>query len=204
MQKIDFKKDFKQLYKAPEKDVVFVEVPPIRYLMVDGQGDPNTVPEFQTAVETLYGTAYTIKFSLKKAAIGPEYTVPPLEGLWWCEGMEGFDKERKDLWCWTLMIPQPAHISEEILTSALSEMAAKGKAVSPGRIRLETLEEGLCVQTMHVGPYTDEEPTLEAMHRLAAEKGYSLRGRHHEVYLSDPRRTSPEKLKTILRHPVKN
>ena len=202
MEKVDFKKDFKVLYKAPERDFVFVEVPPISYLMIDGAGDPNSVPEFQSAVETLYSAAYTIKFMLKKAGIGPEYSVAPLDGLWWCDGNEGFDADNRDKWLWTMMIPQPRHIGVEMVGSAVSRLTAKGKKGLWDRLGLETLDEGLCVQTLYVGPYRDEGPTIEAMHRFIHEKGYSLRDKHHEIYLSDPRRSAPEKLKTILRQPV--
>ncbi|MFZ2448860.1 MAG: GyrI-like domain-containing protein [Syntrophobacteraceae bacterium] len=202
MSKFDFKKDFKALYKAPEKGFVFVEVPPMLYLMADGVGDPNIAPEFPAAVEALYGTAYTIKFSLKKAGVGPEYTVAPLSGLWWCAGIEGFDVENRDIWRWTMMIAQPPHVERAMVDEAVAALTAKGKKGPLDRIRFETFDEGLCVQTLHVGPYCEEGPKIEAMHRFVHEEGYSLRGRHHEVYLSDPRRTAPEKLKTILRHPV--
>lgn len=202
MEKIDFKKDFKPLYKAAQGSFVFVEVPALLYLMVDGAGDPNTAPEFQQAIETLYGAAYTLKFSLKKAGIGPEYSVAPLDGLWWCDGMEGFDIENRDKWRWTVMIAQPPHIRREMVDSALAELDRRGKKVLWDRLRLETFEEGLCVQTLYVGPYSDEGPTIAAMHKFAEDRGCSLRGRHHEIYMSDPRRTAPEKLKTILRHPV--
>jgi hypothetical protein len=170
--------------------------------MIDGAGDPNTVPEFQAAIETLYPVAYTIKFSLKNAGIGPEYTVAPLDGLWWCEGMMGFDAENRSLWQWTLMIPQPSHIERAMMDSAVSQLIAKGKAGLWKGIRLEAFDEGLCVQTLHIGPYWDEGPRIAAMHTFVHDEGYELRGKHHEIYLSDPRRTSPEKLKTILRHPV--
>ncbi len=202
MEKIDFKKDFKALYNPPRGAFTFVEVPPIAYLMVDGAGDPNTAPEFQPAIETLYGAAYTLKFSLKKAGIGPEYSLAPLDGLWWCDGIEGFDQNNREIWRWTLMIAQPPHIKKETVDSAVSELVAKGKRGLWERLRLEILDEGLCVQTLYVGPYSDEGPTIAAMHKFVEDEACSLRGRHHEIYMSDPRRTAPEKLRTILRHPV--
>lgn len=202
MEKIDFKKDFKTLYNPPAKGFAFVDVPALKYLMIDGMGDPNTVPAFQVSIETLFGVAFTTKFAAKKAGAEPEYTVPPLSGLWWCEGIEGFDPDKRNLWRWTLMIAQPPHIENEMVRSAVSQLVEKGKQGLWEQIRLETLDEGLSIQTMYMGPYCDEAPTIAAMHRFVMEKGYSLRGRHHEIYLSDPRRTTPEKLKTILRHPV--
>jgi len=202
VKKLDFKKDFKELYNPSRGSFTFVELPAISYLMLDGAGDPNTAPEFQQSIETLYGTAYTLKFSLKKAGIGPEYSVAPLDGLWWCEGMEGFDPDNREIWRWTLMIAQPPHIKEEMLNTALSALVAKGKKGLWERIRLEVLNEGLCVQTLYIGPYCDEGPTIAAMHKFIEDEACSLRGRHHEIYMSDPRRTAPEKLKTILRHPV--
>ncbi len=202
MEKIDFKNDMKTLYKAPVKGFVFVDVPALKYLMIDGAGDPNTVPAFQVSIETLYSVAFTMKFSAKKAGVGPEYTVAPLSGLWWSEGMAGLDLSSRDMWRWTLMIAQPPFIENEMVRSAVSQLVEKGKQGLWDRIRLDTLDEGLSVQTMHIGPYRDEAPTIAAMHRFILEKGYSPRGRHHEIYLSDPRRTTPERLKTILRHPV--
>lgn len=205
MSKIDYKKDFKAWYKAPEKGCVFIDIPPLQYLMIDGAGDPNTAPAFHAAVEALYGIAYTIKFSAKKSGIGPEYSIAPLDGLWWCEGMEEgcFDPENRSLWRWTLMLVQPAHIDGAMLHSAVAQMDAKGKKGPFGDLRLATLEEGPCIQTLHVGPYSDEAPSIAAMHRHIEDQGYVPHGRHHEIYLSDPRRTSPEKLKTILRQPVR-
>ncbi len=202
MEKIDFKKDFKTLYNAPAKGFAFVDVPALKYLMIDGMGDPNTVPAFQVSIETLFSVAFTMKFSAKKAGVGPEYTVPPLSGLWWCQGMEGFDPDKRELWRWTLMMAQPPHIENEMVLSAVSQLAGKGKQGLWEQIRLETLHEGLSVQTLYIGPYCEEAPTIAAMHRFVMENGYSLRGRHHEIYLSDPRRSTPGKLKTILRHPV--
>jgi len=202
MQKIDFKKDFKELYKAPANGFTYVEVPSMLCLMIDGAGDPQNNPEFQSAIETLYSVAYTIKFSGKKAGSGPEYSIPPLSGLWWCNGMEGFDPENRDMWLWTLMLAQPPQIDMQMLTSAIGQLKEKGKKGLWSEIRLESFSEGLCVQTLHIGPYSDEGPRIAAMHKFIHDQGYALRGKHHEIYMSDPRRTSPEKLKTILRHPV--
>ena len=161
---------------------------------IDGAGDPNTVPAFQASIGALYDVAFTMKFSAKKAGVGPDYTVAPLSGLWWCEGMEVFDVDSRDLWRWTLMIAQPSFIESEMVRSAVSQLVEKGKQGLWERIRLETPDEGLSAQTMYVGPYFDEAPTIAAMHRFILEKGYFPRGRHHEIYMSDPRRATSEKL----------
>jgi len=202
MEKIEFKKDYKALYTAPQKSCVLVEVPSMQYLMVDGMGDPNTAPEFHSGVAALYEIAYTVKFAAKKAGIGPEYSVAPLEGLWWCEGTEDFDVEHRELWQWRLQIPQPPHVDAGMVRAAVQDLRKKGKESRLEDVRLETFEEGLCVQTLHIGPFNTESPAVEAMHKFVADSGLSLRGKHHEIYMSDFRRTAPEKLKTILRQPV--
>ncbi|MCE5333166.1 MAG: GyrI-like domain-containing protein [Desulfobacteraceae bacterium] len=202
MAKVDYKKDLKTLYKAPEDGFVFVQVPSLNYLMIEGMGDPSTSLLFQNSVEALYGIAYAVKFAAKAGRIGPEYTIAPLEGLWWCEGVGGFDAEHRHLWHWRLQIPQPPHVDDGMVRKAADGLEAKGKVGPFGSVRLENFEEGLCVQTLHVGPFSSEGPKIEEMHRFALESGYGLRGMHHEIYMSDHRRTPPEKLRTILRQPV--
>jgi hypothetical protein len=198
MEKIDFRKTLKHLYSASAKEPVLVEVPAMKFLWVDGQGDPNS-PMFQTAVELLYGLSYTLKFALKKK--GKEYGVAPLEGLWWMEGIEGFDVKRREEWRWSAMIMQPDFVTAELVDRARQELAAKRGEPSLA-VRFETFSEGLSAQILHIGPYSAEGPTLEKLHRFVEEQGYRLRGRHHEIYLGDPRRSAPEKLKTLIRHPV--
>ena len=209
MDKIDFKKQFKELYAPSAKAPAMVDVPARSYLMVDGKGDPNTSADFQEAVQTLYGVSYTIKFTLKFAGKGPEYSVPPLEGLWWREDVsfEACDPDMllqdKDKFCWTIMIPQPEHITAATLQQALADLRKKGKdSPALGKLRLEKWKEGRAVQIMHVGPYSAEGPTVRRLADFAAQSGLRLTGRHHEIYMSDPRRTAPEKLKTIIRHAV--
>jgi len=202
MSKIDLKKELKHLYQPSAREVVLVDVPRMNFLVIDGRGDPNTSQEFQDAMEVLYGLAYGIKFGLKKQDLGPDYTVMPSEGLWWMASGGDFDLEAKDAWCWTLMIMQPDHITEEMVDQAKVELKAKKNPPALSKVRFEAFYEGLSVQIMHIGPYAEEKPTIEKMHRFAEEQGYRLCGKHHEVYLSDPNRTSPEKLKTVLRQPV--
>lgn len=200
MGKMDLKKELKPLYNASAKEAKLVTGWPLRYLMVNGFGDPNTNPDFQAGVEALYTVSYTLKFMLKKGQ-GLDWAVPPLEGLWWIQ-MADFDFERRDDWRWTLMIPQPEQVTKELLAEAVA--AAKKKKPLPAleRLRLEIYDEGQAAQILHVGPYSEEMATVERLHSFIKEKGFHLCGKHHEIYLSDPRRTAPEKLKTILRQPV--
>ena len=199
--KVDFKKSMKALYAPPVGRFVEVEVPPLTYLMVDGTGDPNTAASYKAAVEWLYSVSYPLKFMSKKE-LGRDYAVMPLEGLWWAGDMSTFLSREKDKWSWTMMILQPDWISQEMVDAAVAK--ARGKLGDPpGSLRLERLKEGLCVQTMHVGSYDDEGPVLAKLHdEYLPQNGLKETGRHHEIYLGDPRKTPPEKLKTILRQPV--
>lgn len=199
--KVDFKKSMKALYAPPVGRFVEVEVPPLTYLMVDGSGDPNTAVSYRSALEWLYSVSYPLKFMSKKE-LGRDYAVMPLEGLWWADDMSTFISRRKDEWSWTMMILQPDWISREMVDAAVAKARAK-LGEPPASLRLETLEEGRCVQTMHVGSYDDEGPVLAKLHEeYLPEHGLKETGRHHEIYLGDPRKTPPEKLKTILRQPV--
>jgi hypothetical protein len=177
MSRIDFKKELKHLYQPSAKKFQVVDVPPMNFLMIDGHGDPNTAQAYQDAVEALYGVAYKLKFTSKKE-VGRDYVVPPLEGLWWAGDVETFTSQRdKSAWDWTMMIMQP-----EWITPAMVEEAVKGVEKAKGLPAL---------------------PTIANMHAYAVENGYELAGKHHEIYLSDPRRVAPEKLKTVLRQPIR-
>lgn len=202
MAKIDFKKQFKELYNPPRDGFSVVDVQPMAFLMADGAGDPETAPAFKNGVEALFGAAYTLKFMLKKIDPDLDYVVPPLEGLWWADDMSSFMEGDKEKWKWTLMIMQPESVTGELFQEALRQLEKKKKLPPEPVVRLEEFHEGLSVQTLHIGPYSEEAPTIQRMHSFIAEKGYQLRARHHEIYLGDPRRTSPEKLRTILRQPV--
>ena len=206
MEKLDLRKQFKHLYQPSAKKVELVEVPPFQYAMVDGEIEPGVLPglspAFQEAVQALYGITYTLKFMSKLRAENPiDYKVMALEGLWWVD--EGdFDITRPGDWRWTVMIMQPDHITETMFQEALEQLRKKKPGPGLDKLRLETFEEGLSMQIMHIGPYAEEPATIEKMHAFAAENGYSLRGKHHEIYLGDPRTADPAKLKTGLRQPV--
>lgn len=198
----DMKNEIDVLYSPSAKAPAIVEVPEMSFLMVDGEGDPDS-QVFQDAVQALYGVAYTIKFTLKKSG-GPEFKVSPLEGLWWSfQDSFELNLDARDDWKWTVMIMQPEHITSEDVTRAVEEVKRKKNPTGIEKLRFERFAEGLSVQIMHIGPYSEERPTIERMHSFALEQGYELRGKHHEIYLGDPRRAKPEKLKTILRQPVK-
>lgn len=200
--KIDFKKTLDQ-YQAKRGVFRILDVPPTQYLMVDGHGDPNTSAEFADAVTALYPVAYKLKFASKKE-LGRDYVVMPLEGLWWSDTPANFTSARdKSTWDWTLMIMQPEWITAAMVSAAVEAAAAKD---APGRIhdlRFETLEEGRCVQTLHVGSFDDEAETLAELHdEFIPANGLAMTGKHHEIYFSDFRTIAPEKLRTILRQPV--
>lgn len=203
MVKIDFKKEFKSLYQPSKKDFQVVEVPEMAFLKVDGHGDPNLAPEYAQAVETLYAVAYKIKFLSKKD--GRDYIVPPLEGLWWAEDMEIFTSVRdKSQWFWTMMIMTPEWITEEMVKSSRQEAAAGKDLPALNILRWEPYREGLCVQILHLGSYDEEGPVLARLHEeWMPANGYTFNGLHHEIYLNDPRRVEPHKLKTILRQPIR-
>ncbi|KRR20902.1 GyrI-like domain-containing protein [Bradyrhizobium retamae] len=201
MEKLDLKKVRKSLFTAPLNRFVTIDVPPVSYLMVDGHGDPNTAQAYRLAVESLYATAFTIKFSCK--ASGNDFVVMPLEGLWSAPDPESFCARRKDEWEWTMMIMVPDYVDDEAFLAARIKAREKLGAL-PESLRLESLEEGLCLQALHVGSYDDEGPLLARLHgEIMPSGGYDFAGRHHEVYLSDPRKTVPEKLKTVIRQPVR-
>lgn len=204
--KLDLRKEFKALYTPSAKKPVIVDVPELLFVCIDGAiekgQEPGTSPGFQAATEALYGFAYTLKFMSKLRKTDPiDYPVMALEGLWWVEDGH-FDITVKDNWFYRLMIMQPDHITPQMFDQACAKLRAKKDNPALSRVRLEHFHEGLCVQMMHIGPYATEPATVEKMNAFAHEHGYQLRGEHHEIYLGDPRRAKPEKLKTILRHPI--
>lgn len=191
------------LYRAT-REPQLVQVPRMTFLMVDGTGDPNTSAAFKDAVAALYSLSYTLKFALK-AQQGLNYRVSPLEALWWAEDMREFSVTRKADWQWTAMIAQPDAVTLEQFADALIEVRRKKGLPGLDRVRLEPFEEGPAAQVLHLGPYAEEGPTIEKLHRFIREHGYMFDGavqKHHEIYLGDPRRAAPEKLKTIIRQPV--
>lgn len=202
MTKTDFKKEWKHLYQPSKKEFQVVEVPDLKFLKVDGRGDPNSAQEYIDAIETLYAVSYKTKFFSKKE--GQDYVVPPLEGLWWAEDMETFTNARdKSQWFWTMMIMTPGWITAEMVDGALADAGKKKELPALKKIRWEDFQEGLAVQILHLGSYDDEGPVLARLHKSwMPEHGYTFNGLHHEIYLSDPRRVEPQKLKTILRQPI--
>ncbi len=202
MDKIDFKKELKHLYKPSAKKVDVVEVPQFNYLMIDGEGDPNTSQSFQDAIDVLYPLSYTLKFMIKRGEIGIDYGVLPLEGLWWADDMSAFSIENKEGWKWTLMIMQPELVTKEMVQNAIGQVSEKKNPVSLPLVRFELFEEGKVAQIMHIGPFSEEGPTVEKVHSFIKENGSQRRGKHHEIYLSDIRRAAPEKWKTIIRQPM--
>ncbi|MEU4314898.1 GyrI-like domain-containing protein [Nocardia sp. NPDC024068] len=200
--KVDFKKEI-AAYRAPRGRFEVVEVPDLRYLMIDGHGDPNTDPAFAHATEALYPLAYRLKFASKRE-LGRDYVVMPLEGLWWADDMDSFTAARdKSRWDWTLMIMVPDWIGDELFNRAVTRIADKGAPARLHDVRLEPLSEGRCAQTLHIGSYDDETAVLERLHRkFIPDNGLRMTGRHHEIYLSDARKVAPGKLRTILRQPV--
>lgn len=200
-EKLDLRKELKPFYGPSAKEVSVVDVPPITFLMVDGEGDPNTAESYRQAVEALYSVSYTLKFMVKKSSIGIDYAVMPLEGLWWVEDMRLFSTDDKSDWQWTAMIAQPDFITETMFEEARRQAARKKDLLALPKMRFETVPEGMAAQIMHIGPYSAEGPNIEKLHSFIQESVHQLTGKHHEIYLSDPARTAPEKLKTVIRQP---
>jgi hypothetical protein len=203
MEKIDFKKACKALYAPPADDFVTIDVPAMRFVKVDGEGDPNTTPAYRATVEWLYGVSHALKFA-SKAALDKDYTVPPLEGLWTADNPGSFVTRQKHEWRWTMMIMVPDFVIDVVFDDALAKTSRK-RGAAPGSLRIEPYAEGLSLQILHVRPYDDEGPILARLHDDVMPKlGFTFNGPHHEIYLSDPRKTEPGRLKTILRQPVKS
>jgi hypothetical protein len=207
VKKIDLRKELKHLYAASAKKVDVVDVPSFPFVMLDGQIEagktPATSAAFQEAFQALYGAAYTLKFMSKLRAKNPlDFTLMALEGLWWVEDGE-FDMTRPGDWKWRLMILQPQHITPALFRAAVDQLRAKRPSPSVERLRFAKFREGRCLQTMHLGPYATEPATIARMAAFAQENGFVRSGKHHEIYLSDPRRARPERIRTILRQPVR-
>ncbi len=202
MEKLDLRKQLKHLYQPSAKAVQEVQVPAFTFLMIDGQGDPNTAPAYAEAVEALFSVSYAVKFRVKKMPGGQDYAVMPLEGLWWADDMQVFHGGDRGQWRWTMMIMQPAFVSQQMLRTAIAGMAQKKGLPGLARLRIEQFEEGRCAQILHVGPFTEEGPAIERLH-AHIEAHTALRGRHHEIYLTDIRRADPSRWKTVIRQPMR-
>jgi len=199
MEKIDHYDLLKHLYQPSAKAVARVDVPPMNFIMIDGEGDPNTSQEYKDAIQALYSVAYTVKFILKKGPLAVDFRVMPLEGLWWADDMGDFLASNKANWKWTMMIMQPDLVTREMVEEGMKSASKKGLA-SLHKVRFEVFDEGTSAQLLHIGPFSAEGPNIQKVHAYIQEHGY-LRGRHHEIYLSDINRTAPEKWKTIIRQP---
>ena len=198
--KVDYKRELRELYSAKAVPKL-VEVPELSFLMIDGHGDPNTSRDYEEAIGALYSIAYAAKFAVKNSG-GGDVTVMPLEGLWWADDFASFTQGDRDAWSWRMMIMQPEQVTDEVFAAARERAGQKDPHLPLDRLRLERRTEGAAAQILHVGPWAEEGPTIERLHAFITERGYALRGEHHEIYLSDPRRTTPDRLKTILRQPV--
>ena len=191
----------KHLYMPSSKEVSFVDVPAFNYLMVDGQGDPNTAQSYKNAIAALFSVSYAAKFMLKKSGHAIDYGVMPLQCLWWGD-FPGFASKNKDSWLWTAMVLQPYFLSEENITAALQQIKTKKKLPALDLIYLKSFTEGHCAQILHIGPFSEEGRTVATLHDFIAAEGYNPTGKHHEIYLSDVRKAAPDKWKTILRQPI--
>ncbi len=201
MEKIDFKKKMKDLYNPSSKEFQIIKVPKMNFIMVDGTGDPNISEEYEDAVKNLYTVSYAIKFIVKKKK-SIDYVVMPLEGLWWADDMSRFGVEDKSNWKWTAMIMQPDFVDRTIFEEAIKRASTKKELKNISKVRFEQFEEGMCVQILFIGPYSEEGEIIRSMHSFIEDVGFKLRGKHHEIYLTNPGKTEPEKLKTILRQPL--
>jgi hypothetical protein len=198
----DFKAEFKRLYQPSAKACQMVEVPEMRFLIIEGSGDPNSSLAFQEAIQALYSASYTLKFALKKSG-GPDVRMMPLEALWWNTVDGSLEMNSKSEWSWTAMLRQPDFVDDATMSSAISQAGAKKAVPGLARLQFQRFEEGLSAQIMHVGPYAEEAPTIERLHAFIIEQGCAPAGKHHEIYLGNPRRAAPERLKTIVRLPVR-
>lgn len=202
MSKIDFKKTMAKFYRPTARKFSVVEMPKQKFLMIDGKGAPGNA-DYSDALEALYPMAYTLKF-MSKMYCDQDYVVPPLEGLWWAEDMDAFVEDNRDEWLWTMMIMLPDWITTDMFEEAKTKVKSKSNPAALANIRMGETDEGTCVQILHIGPYSEEGPVIDKMHNeFMPANGFAPHKKHHEIYLSDPRRTVAEKLKTVIRQPVK-
>lgn len=202
IQKIDFKRELRHLYKPSAKKIELVDVPAMNFLMVDGKGEPGTSTAYLHAVEALYSLSYPIKFMVKKGEMGIDYGVMPLEGLWWADDMSDFVTGNKANWQWTMMIMQPDLVTAELVDEATAQVRTKKNPAALDKVRFQSLTEGKAAQTLHIGPFAEEGPTIQRVHEFIEASGAQLAGKHHEIYLSDIRRAAPEKWRTVIRQPL--
>ena len=201
MSKIDVKKQFPLLYGASRREVVAVNVPPMRFLMMDGKGDPNTSADYAAAIAALFSVSYATKFSAKRGALGIDYGVMPLEGLWWADDWSSFLERDKSQWMWTMMIHQPDFVPEDVVYQAITDVVHQKGLTAAKDLRLEEFHEGRSAQILHIGPFSEEGPTIAKVHEFIDARS-AKRGKHHEIYLSDTRRAAPAKWRTLIRQPM--
>jgi hypothetical protein len=199
--KLDLKRSMRRLYFPPANQPVLVDVPEMQFLRIDGRGDPTSAPAYHEAIEALFSVSYTLKFTIKRVDPEDDYTVMPLETLWWTDE-RSFNFEDRATWRWSAIVAQPPVINADLVRAASREASAKRKLPALRKMHLVGFREGLSAQILHVGPYEDELPTIEKLHAFIAEHGYPVRGRHHEIYLSDPKRCAPERMRTVIRQPI--
>ncbi len=202
MDKIDYKKEYKEFYNPSAKVVTAVTIPSFNFLMIDGRGDPNTSVDYKQAIEALYAVSYSLKFKVKRSKTAIDYGVMPLESLWSVDDIEQFDEKNKDNWKWTAMIMQPPLVTAKLVEDAMLEVQQKKDLPALSKMRFESFAEGESAQIMHIGPFSEEGPNIKKVHDFIKANGHSRRGKHHEIYLSDIRRATPEKWKTIIRQPL--
>lgn len=200
MTKVDLKREWKTLYKPSANEVSEVNVPAFNFLMIDGEGNPNASQSYKEAVEALFSVSYAIKFSLRKES-GVDYTVMPLEGLWWADDMATFHADKKESWKWTMMLMQPPEIDKRAVSLAIDGLQKKKSLPALKNLRYEKFKEGHSAQILHLGPFSTEGPTILRVHDYISARS-ALRGKHHEIYLSDIRKAAPDKWKTIIRQPM--
>jgi hypothetical protein len=201
VEKLDLRKDLKHLYRPSAKTIMEVQVPLFTYLMIDGRGDPNSSAAYAAAVQALFTVSYTAKFMVRKAPEKQDYAVMPLEGLWWAEDMRAFHTGDRANWQWTMMIMQPSCVSQAVIHAAMAEAMEKKQLPAIAQLRIEDFAEGRCAQILHVGPFSTEGATIQRVHDyIDARSG--RRGKHHEIYLTDIRRTDPARWKTVIRQPM--
>lgn len=202
-EKVDYKKDLKEFYRPSAKKIAEVTVPRMNFLMIEGFGEPNAdaSTDYAKAIAALYPVAYTLKFMVREQT-GIDYGVMPLEGLWWADDMADFVNDNKADWRWNMMIMQPPLVSQPLVEEALEKVKDKKDLEAIEKLRFDSFDEGLCLQTLHVGPFSEEGPTIARIHEQITDSGHALTGKHHEIYLTDIRRAAPENWKTVLRQPM--
>jgi hypothetical protein len=202
MEKVDLKKQLKHLYNPSAKEISDVDVPAMNFLMIDGQGNPNTSQDYVAAIECLFSVSYTLKFMIKKQK-AIDYGVLPLEGLWWMDDMTQFSVAKKDEWKWTAMIMQPKYVTADDVSVAVEQVKKKKNPVALPKLRFEAFTEGPSAQILYFGPYAEEGTTIQKIHAHIKAGGHQLAGKHHEIYLNNVQTVAPEKLKTVIRQPFK-